>query len=55
MSSILNLMSCQLSKAMKEGIDRIFTASEIKQALDQLTLRKSPVPNGLSVTSYRNH
>lgn len=47
-------MSCWLFDPMKEALDREFSA-KVKHALDQLVLGKSPGPDGLSVTFYRNH
>lgn len=42
MSNVLDLLDCRFSNEMKQDLDHDFTPLEVKQALDQMSLGKSP-------------
>lgn len=55
LSPIMDLMNFRLTDIMREDLDCDFSTMEVKQALDQLSLGKSPGPDGLTITFYRKH
>lgn len=55
MNSMLQLLDCRVKDAMRLDLDRDFSAMDVKNALDQTDVGKSPGPNGLSGSIFKKN